>query len=85
MTEFDCFTDWAWGHIDDYYRNQEDRLIADIQDFSILNFITKCAQEALSDLNPEQQEEMFGFTLEKVTQGELLDSFFFNKIQKEYP
>lgn len=84
MTNFNYFAEWAWGHIDDYYQNEKDTLISDVRDFSILKFISECAQEALEGLDVEEQEEMFGFTLEQILKGELLDSFYYNEILKEY-
>ncbi len=84
MTTYDCFSDWAWGHIEDYYRNEEDTLFLDIQDGSIMKVISQCAQVALCDFDTEEQDEIFGFTLEEIDQGELLESFYNNEILKEY-
>jgi hypothetical protein len=85
MTSYNCFSDWAWGHIEYYYRDEEDILISDVQDGSILKVISKCAQEALCDFDLKEQDEFFGFTLEQVAQGELLQAFYINEILKEYP
>lgn len=84
MTNYDCFSDWAWGHIEDFYRNKDNALDSGVKNLSILNFISKCAEEALCDLDIEEQEEMFGFTLEEVAKGELLDRFYSQEILKEY-
>jgi hypothetical protein len=85
MTSLECFTDWAWGHIEDVYSDREVALFSSTKNLSILNFISKCAQEALCDLDLEEQEEMFGFTLEEVAKGDLLDRFYSSEILKEYP
>ena len=84
MTTFEYFSWWAWGHVQDYYRNEEEILFLDIEDGSILKVISKCAQEALCDFDLNEQEEIFGFTLEQVAQGDLLESFYTNEILKEY-
>jgi hypothetical protein len=84
MTNYDCFSWWAWGHIQDYYRIEDEILFLDVQDGSILKVISRCAQEALCDYDIEEQKEIFGFTLEQVSQGKLLEAFYINEILKEY-
>ena len=80
MTTFDYFSWWAWGHIQDYYRNEQEVLFTDIQNGSILVVISKCAQEALCDFDPKEQEEVFGFTLEQIDKHELIESFYVNEL-----
>jgi len=82
MTNYDCFSDWAWGHIEDYYKNQDELLIAQTNDLSIIDFISRCALEALSDLSVDEQDEMFGFTLQQVESENLLDEFY-KEVAKE--
>ena len=85
MTNYDCFSDWARGHIQDYYQNEEESLILGAQEGSIMKAVSKCAKEALNGLDSEEQEEIFGFTLEQIDRGELLKAFYINEILKEYP
>lgn len=72
MTNYECFSDWAWGHIEDVYDlTEEDGISLDS-----LDFILKCAREALSGLSSEEQDEVFGFTLAQVKNEDLLDHFY---------
>lgn len=71
MTNYQCFSDWAWGHIQDAYNLRED----DGFPLDLVWFIESCARDALIDFPPEEQDEVFGFTLDQVQSGDLLDQF----------
>ena len=72
MTNYDCFSDWAWGHIQDVYGLNEDGGIT----LDLLQFVENCANEAQLSLSKEEQDEMFRFTLDQVKNGDLLDHFY---------
>ena len=72
MTDYQCFCDWAWGHIQDVYNLTEDDDIP----FDIDQFIETCAKDALIGFAPEEQYELFGFTLDQIQNEDLLNQFY---------
>jgi hypothetical protein len=72
MTDYQCFCDWARGHIQDVYNlTGDDDIPIDID-----QFIVTCTEDALIDFTPEEQYEIVGFTLDQIQNEDLLDQFY---------
>jgi hypothetical protein len=81
MINYECFSDWAWGHIEDCYGINENHVI----NYDHAEFVADCAKEVLFDLSTKEQEEIFGFTLDQVINGNLLERLIVDSQAKAAP
>jgi len=66
MTSYEHFCDFTWGHLEDVFEIEEPNPLPSRTPY--LEFIKGCAFSALGDFSEPDQEQIFGFTLENLTE-----------------
>jgi len=74
MTNYDCFSEFAWGHVEDVFERDESQGLPRYSPYA--EFIAGCAFIALNEFSGEEQQATFGFTLNDISGHNLIDQFY---------